>query len=98
MFRRVALSRSQRGIEVLPDMIGCPNISSASSEVEADGPSAILLRKSNYRARDYVEVGWAILLASNPRGFGSHADETIAANGRFLAGRGAEVRALLYPN
>ncbi len=95
MLRRVAALRSAKGLEVLPDMLGCPGLTEAASQLGTDSATAAMLRQSGYSSRDYVEIAWAVLIANDPESFGATPSSTVAANMCFLAHRRTEVRALL---
>lgn len=95
MLRRVATLRSAKGLEVLPDMLGCPSLIGAASQLDWDPATAAMLRQSGYSSRDYIEIAWAVLIANDPESFGAKPNSTVAANMCFLAHRRPEVRALL---
>jgi hypothetical protein len=95
VFRTVAQTRLQRGLEALPGMIGCPSITQAAEELRGDPKTAMQLASGHRSAKDYVGIGWAVLLANDPEFFGVEPNPTVAANIRFLAERRAEVQALL---
>lgn len=95
MLRRIANLRSAKGLEVLPDMIGCANLTDAASQLDMDSATAAMLKQIGYSSRDYVEIAWAVLIADDPESFGVKPSSTVAANKCFLAHRRSEVRALL---
>ncbi|HEX8240711.1 MAG TPA: hypothetical protein VF574_13315 [Allosphingosinicella sp.] len=94
-FRQVARARLKRGLEALPGMIGCPGVTEAAKDLREDRWTLTQLKRAHRSAEDYVKIGWAILVASDPEFFGLTTNPTVAANSRFLGGRRAEARALL---
>lgn len=97
MFRRIAMFRSAKGLEVLPGMVGCPTLSGAASELDLDAGTSAMLKQEGYGSRDYVGVGWAVLIAADPNTFRVQPSGTVSANRCFLVHRRAEARNLLYP-
>jgi hypothetical protein len=79
-------------------MVGCPTLSGAEAELELDAETLAMLRQEGYRPRDYIRIGWTVLIAANPKVFRVHPGETLSANMSFLARRRAEVKKILYPD
>lgn len=46
---------------------------------------------------DYLRIGWAVLVASDPESFGLGGDPAVRANAAFLDSRRGGVQALLHP-
>jgi hypothetical protein len=76
-------------------MIGCPGLAEAAKDLRADRRTATQLKRAHRSAEDYVRIGWAIVVANDPEFFGVKPNPTVSENSRFLAGRRAEVQALL---
>lgn len=68
-FEAVARARQKRGKDALPGLIGCPSIAVAASEIAADSIAVNVLQAYGLTAKDYVAIGWTILIALNQDDF-----------------------------
>lgn len=66
-FEEIASSRAERGLEVLPGMLGCGSVTSAALEIGKDGTTQTLLVQHKLAAADYVKIGWAAVVAVDPQ-------------------------------
>ena len=66
-FEQIASSRMDRGLEVLPGMLGCGSVASAALEVEQDGITRTLLGRHKLNSAEYVKIGWAAVLSVDPQ-------------------------------
>lgn len=94
-FRAVARRRSARGLEIIPNMAACPDLKNDAAELNTDESTLRMMRKAGISASDYLDVGWALLVASDPEFFAIRGDPVVAANAAFIAGRRAQVLSLL---
>jgi hypothetical protein len=95
-FYRVARVRMRRGLEVLPGMMGCPDLTHAAAELRSDPATRLALRRSGISGRDYVEIGWTLLVAYDPEFFPVHDNPVVMANIAFVAKNRAEIESLFH--
>lgn len=94
-FRAVAKTRMSKGIEVLPGMIGCPGLTDAILELKSDPQTVASLRRRGISPKDYIEIGWALLVAYDPDAFPTARSPVVVSNIAFVAKHRAEIEALL---
>lgn len=85
-FAAVARARQKEGVDALPGLTGCPSIAGAARDVAADTISTNMLQAHGLTAKDYVAIGWTILIALNPDDFAdsSKLDQKLLARNVLL--------------
>lgn len=94
-FRGVARLRLKSGLEVLPGMIGCPDFTDAAAELKSDPATRAALRRAGLSPVEYVQTGWALLVANDPETFRVGSSAVMRSNVAFIAKHRAEVDSLL---
>lgn len=94
-FRRVAQLRLKSGKDALPEMIGCPDLDHSGAELRADAATRSSLRRAGISAGDYMQIGWALLVADDPESFGVRSTPAVVANITFVGQHRFEVDSLL---
>jgi len=95
-FRNVAKIRVKKGLDGLPGLIGCADLTNAAAELRSDPATRSLLRQGRISARDYIEIGWALLVAYDPETFPTPASPVVTANIAFVAEHRSDIESLLH--
>ncbi|HEU0097578.1 MAG TPA: hypothetical protein VFQ67_02275 [Allosphingosinicella sp.] len=94
-FRDIARLRMKSGLEVIPGMIGCPDLAQATAELKADPATRSSLRRAGISPTEYLQIGWALLVANDPELFNVRSNPVVTSNAAFIARHRVEVDSLL---
>lgn len=99
-FEQIARSRMERGLEVLPGMVGCGSISFAAAEVEQDSTTRALLVRHKLTSGDYMMTGWAAIIAVDPEAWtlGELRDSELIRHNRNEARKRQRLMSLMFGN
>lgn len=100
IFSRVATARKRANEEVIPGLLGCPDLHALASELLRNSSTRQLLASEIFGAQDYIVTGWSILLARDPAAFGLNNhhkfNSALKANQNFLRQHRAKIDRLLF--